>query len=207
MPGDGNGKQDNIIRFPGQAPQGVFVIRVELVLMPYPVWRRLRIAEHATFWDLHVAIQDAMGWSRRRRHLFTVDHPHSGKRLRLGIPEGETFYGRESVLPSWQIRVAELARQDLPPFLYTHHLGEEWQHEVQLEAKQAAPADGPTPACLAGEGICPVEGCGGAEVFAREYRQRRASGVASDAGGGVFRPQDVRFCDPGQVWRELFAEP
>lgn len=203
----GNGeKHDNIIRFPGQVPQSSLVLRVELVLMPYPIWRRLRIAERASFWDLHVAIQDAMGWSRRRRHLFTLDHPISGERVRLGVPEGETYYGRDSVLPSWQIRVADLARRDLPPFLYTHHLGEEWQHEVQFEGQDEPDASDPAPACLAGEGICPVEGCGGAEAFAREYRRRHGDTVGTEPTSAGFRPQDVRFGDPVQLWRELFAD-
>ena len=30
------------------------------------VWRRIQVSETLTFWDLHVAIQDAMGIKRRR---------------------------------------------------------------------------------------------------------------------------------------------
>jgi len=26
------------------------------------VWRRLQVPERYSFWDLHVAIQDSMGW-------------------------------------------------------------------------------------------------------------------------------------------------
>jgi hypothetical protein len=27
------------------------------------IWRRIRVPASYTFWDLHVAIQDAMGWT------------------------------------------------------------------------------------------------------------------------------------------------
>jgi hypothetical protein len=193
--------RDNIIPFPGQEPSGALVLRVELILVPDPVWRRLRVDDRATFWDLHAAIQDAMGWSHRHRHLFTVDHPLTGERLRLGIPEHESFYGRQAVLPSWQVKVADLARTDLPPFLYTHHLGEEWQHEVQLEQREAVGAAGPAPACLDGAGVCPPEGCGGAEAYARHLAGRPVDGPNARA----FSRESVQFCDPRQLWQDIFG--
>jgi len=194
---------DNIIRFPGQTPRGALVLRVELILMPYPIWRRLRIDDRATFWDLHVAIQDAMGWSHRHLHLFTADHPQTGERLRLGVPESNSYHGRQAVLASWDVRVADVARPNHPPFLYTYHLGEEWQHEVSLEAVLGPDDAGSVPACLAGEGTCPPEGCGGPAALAQ---------LLGPAGPGLpgawtadgFRPEDAIFCDPGQLWRELF---
>lgn len=193
-----NGK---IIPFPGQEPCGALILRVDLVLMPRPIWRRLRIGDRASFWDLHAAIQDAMGWSRRHRHLFTVDHPATGERLRLGIPEQEGYYGRDAVYPSWQVRVCDIARRDLPPFLYTYHLGDEWQHEGQLEASEPMAPSGTVPACLGGEGVCPPEGCGGVEGLAR-LLERSTPGLVGDG----FDPAAVRFCDPGQLWREVFED-
>ena len=36
------------------------------------VWRRVQVPESYSFWDLHVAIQDAMGWKDYHLHEFTV---------------------------------------------------------------------------------------------------------------------------------------
>ncbi|OFW13207.1 MAG: hypothetical protein A3H29_03900 [Acidobacteria bacterium RIFCSPLOWO2_02_FULL_67_21] len=33
------------------------------------VWRRIHVPEHYSFWDLHVAIQDAMGWQDCHLHV------------------------------------------------------------------------------------------------------------------------------------------
>ena len=194
-----NQRADNIIPFPGQEPHGALVLRVELVLMPHPVWRRLRIDDRATFWDLHVAIQDAMGWSHRHRHMFIADDPFTGERLRLGIPEPDTFHGRQAVVPSWQLQVSDVVRPQHPPFLYTYHLGEEWQHEISLEALEAPQDRGPVPACLDGAGVCPPEGCGGPVAYSDSLR------AGAEKPNQDFDPDDITFCDAGLLWKDLFA--
>jgi len=194
-----SGRDPDIIPFPGQPRHGTLVLRIELVMMPQPVWRSLRIGDQATFWDLHVAIQDVMGWSHRHRHLFSADHPATGERLRLGIPEQSGFHGRGTVIPSWQVQVRDIARRDHPPFLYTYHLGEQWQHEISLEASESAEAGHAAPACLGGQGACPPEGCGGPESYARLVCQ--GAGPAPS-----FAADEVVFCDPRRLWRDSFGE-
>jgi len=195
-----------IIPFPGsEPPRSALVLRVELVMTPYPIWRRLRIAEQATFWDLHVAIQDAVGWSHRHRHLFTADDPGSGQRLRFGIPEASPFHGGHTVLASWEHEVIAVARPDHPPFLYTYHLGEEWQHEVSLETLEEPEAAGAVPACLAGAGACPLEGCGGPERFGELLRLGDPL-LPPDFAPDSFDPAAVVFGDPDQRWQEFFGD-
>ena len=36
------------------------------------VWRRIQVPEGYSFWDLHVAIQDAMGWLDYHLHEFRL---------------------------------------------------------------------------------------------------------------------------------------
>jgi len=43
------------------------------------VWRRIRIPTHYSFWDLHVAIQDAMGWLDYHLHKFKLNSPATGE--------------------------------------------------------------------------------------------------------------------------------
>lgn len=201
-----SGRGGKIIPFPGQPRPGALVLSIALVFRAYPVWRRLRMPDSASFWDLHAAIQDVMGWGHRHRHLFTLDSPATGERLRLGIPEPEGYYGRDDVLPSWQHQVIVFARTEHPPILYTYHLGEEWQHEVMLEAIEPAPAGGPLPSCLGGEGACPIEDLGGAEAFTRlvegPFSERPKGFDPAD-----FSPDEVVFCDPGLLWRDTFGRP
>ena len=50
----------------GQFDQ-VYQFKITLKSAKPPIWRRIQVPETYTFWDLHVAIQDAMGW--RDYHL------------------------------------------------------------------------------------------------------------------------------------------
>lgn len=51
------------------------------------VWRRIQVPLAYTFWDLHVAIQDAMGWLDYHLHEFRfVD---TDKVATIGIPTDE----------------------------------------------------------------------------------------------------------------------
>jgi len=209
-------KPDNIIPFPGVARPNGLVLRVDLVLSPRPVWRLLQVAETATFWDLHVALQDVMGWQDCHLHLFTADHPLSGERVRLGVPDTSAFYGSREVLPGWEIRIGDVLRPDHPPILYTYDLGDDWQHEIALEAVVPAAEAGRLPRCLAGEGACPPEDCGGVEGYAlllasladprRGGDHPLASVLGRDFAPERFDPANVRFHDPRQRWLEIFGD-
>ena len=52
-----------------------------------PIWRRIEVPETCTFWDLHVAVQDAMGWRDERLHEFRMADPVHGGPVRIGIPD------------------------------------------------------------------------------------------------------------------------
>jgi hypothetical protein len=123
----------NIIKFPGaDGMPGILQLRVELLLMPLPVWRRFLVPGHYSFWDLHVAIQDALGWEDRHLHQFTLDDPDTAERVRLGIPDDSGFYGVSEVLPGWEHRVTRFMKPGALPALYTYDFGDEWQHEILL---------------------------------------------------------------------------
>lgn len=48
----------------------VLRLRVSLRDIEPPIWRLIDVPGSYTFWDLHVAIQDAMGWLDYHLHSF-----------------------------------------------------------------------------------------------------------------------------------------
>ncbi len=50
------------------------------------VWRRIQVPETYSFWDLHVAIQDAMGWLDYHLHEFRLLDPEEQQVVSIGIP-------------------------------------------------------------------------------------------------------------------------
>jgi len=190
-----NTESRKIIHFPGaDGDRTSLVIRVDLLLMPAPVWRRLEMPGACTFWDLHVAIQDAFGWRDCHLHQFNVDEPRTGRRLRLGVPDNSGFHGAEEILADWEYRVADHLRPDLVPSLYTYDFGDEWQHEVGLEHIGQAAEPATLPRCLDGVGFAPPEDCGGPPMVELDHVV-----VA-----GTFAPEAVTFENPRERWHRAF---
>ena len=53
----------------------VYQFKITLDEIKPPIWRRIQVPETYTFWDLHVAIQDAMGWLDYHLHEFEILNP------------------------------------------------------------------------------------------------------------------------------------
>jgi len=158
-----------------------------------PVWRRIQVPETYTFRDLHVAIQDAMGWSGCHLHEFRI----AG--VRIGIPD-EDMVDRE-ILPEKRQRIAE----------YVYDSGDGWEHRIALE--KILPRDESTayPVCISGRRACPPEDCGGASGYEsfleamRDPEHPEHEEALEWAGGEYdpesFDPEKVQFDDPAGRWR------
>jgi hypothetical protein len=180
------------------------------------VWRRIEVPEGYSFWDLHVAIQDAMGWLDYHLHEFMVVHPKTKRLARIGIPDDE-FIDEQPCLASWQVAVSEYVDGYIPPMLYSYDFGDDWRHSVLHEGTWSADDDVTYPRCVAGARRCPPEDCGGTEGFrdflaaVADRRHPEHAGMLRWVGGSfdpaAFDPPSVRFDDPKERWRVAFRDP
>ena len=138
----------------------VLQLRISLVGIVPPIWRRIQIPSTYSFWDLHVAIQDAMGWLDSHLHAFRFPDLREGTLVQIGIPDDEYGSG-QGTLPGWEIHVEDYLHEVSPVAVYEYDFGDGWIHVVQLEARLAARREQSYPVCLAGERKCPPEDCGG----------------------------------------------
>jgi hypothetical protein len=69
----------------GPDPELVHQFLVVLAHTDPVIWRRIQVPGDYSFWDLHVAIQDAMGWLDYHLHEFTVSDPEAGDWCVLGV--------------------------------------------------------------------------------------------------------------------------
>jgi hypothetical protein len=81
----------------------IYQFRVELLEIEPSIWRRIQVPAEYSFWDLHVAIQDSMGWLDYHLHEYRVKRPHGRKVVEIGIPDTET--DRE-VLSGWEVPIS-----------------------------------------------------------------------------------------------------
>jgi hypothetical protein len=174
------------------------------------VWRRIRIPATYSFWDLHVAVQDAMGWLDCHLHQFRVLDPRSGTTVLIGIPDDEVPNDR-SVVAGWREFPLDYTTGDAPPMHYVYDFGDDWHHALLFEGFQQADGRRRKPQCVAGAGACPPEDSGGADSYAMLLAAMADSAHpehkdALAALGGALDPTsfsvaDVRFDDPKKRWR------
>jgi hypothetical protein len=48
----------------------VYQFKITLKGLELLIWRQIQVPDVYSFWDLHVAIQDAMSWLERQRLIF-----------------------------------------------------------------------------------------------------------------------------------------
>lgn len=147
-----------IRRLRGMAEPGDPVLQVRITLRYVddpPVWRQVLIPAAYPLSRVHRVVQAAMGWEDCHMHAFQI-----GKTTYGPDPEGEIGDADET-----KARLADVARVRTR-ISYEYDFGDSWEHELVVEARTVA-EDGQTyPACIAGEGACPPEDCGGVYGFA-----------------------------------------
>ncbi len=136
----------------------VYQFRVTLRETKPPIWRRIQVPETYTFWDLHVAIQDAMGWADYHLHEFEVTDPSDGEKVRIGIPEEEY---RGEVIPGWKRSISNFFSEKNLKAYYIYDFGDSWEHILQLEKILLREKNADYPRCINGKRACPPEDCGG----------------------------------------------
>jgi len=190
-------------------------LRIVLRDIEPPIWRCVAVPEDYTFWDLHVAIQDAMGWRDYHLHEFEVTDPSHGQLVRVGIPDDE-FPNERPTLPGWRIPIAPYLAREGAAAIYRYDFGDGWEHTVTFEgSRMAATRSSRKPLCIGGERTCPPEDVGGVLGFAEfleaiatpahaeHAAMRRWVGRRYDP--WLFAAEKVRFDDPEKRWRRAFG--
>ena len=138
----------------------VYQFKITLMGVKPPVWRRIQVPETYTFWDLHVAIQDAMGWSDYHLHQFDVINPSTGMKVEIGIPDKEFDLCGE-ILPGWKQKISDYFSMENRLADYVYDFGDDWEHKIQLEKILPREKNVNYPVCIKGKRACPPEDCGG----------------------------------------------
>ena len=198
-----------------QTQGAAFQFLIALLGVDPLVWRRIHVPDQYSFWDLHVAIQDAMGWQDYHLHEFALIHPEGGNLGRIGLPDEEDPYDR-GVLPDHELLIAEYFTSLNPHALYTYDFGDGWRHLLAFE-DYIQPEKGLTyPRCVSGQHRCPPEDCGGPGGYGRfleaiqdptdEEHDEYLTWIGGHFDPNDFRPEHVQFDDPVKRWQIAFSE-
>jgi Plasmid pRiA4b ORF-3-like protein len=133
-------------------PRQIYQLKVALLDVTPPVWRRVVVPSAYTLDRVHRVIQYAMGWQDCHLHSFEAGGEQYGE------PDPVGGLGVHDELETRLDAVA--GKGDV--LRYTYDFGDWWEHEITVEDAFAADPDGRYPACLDGARACPPEDVGGA---------------------------------------------
>lgn len=141
-----------------------YQLKVTLLQVKPPVWRRLVLPGQWHLGRVHDAVQIAMGWEDMHLHVF-----RSGER-EIGRPDGDLMGDLEREQTA---RLADIVAGVGDRFDYWYDFGDDWIHRLVVEdvLPHAAAAR-----CTGGRGACPPEDCGGPWRYA-EMRHRVDDGT------------------------------
>ncbi len=138
--------------------KNVYQFKITLKESNPPIWRRIQVPENYSFWDLHVAIQDAMGWYDCHLHEFRFKSPgENGKEVCIGIPFEDDY---EKVQKGWNVKIITIFNL-VDETVYLYDFGDGWKHTVKLEKILPSEPGTKYPVCIDGERACPPEDIGG----------------------------------------------
>ncbi len=129
----------------------VYQVKVTLVGITPEIWRRFVMPGNIKLEQVHGCIQGAFGWKDCHLHEFQV----AGKRYgdpdtTNGDPAIITERGTKSKLKFFGLKVGD-------KFLYVYDFGDDWRHEIEIEAILQPDPQGYYPQCIAGARACPPE--------------------------------------------------
>jgi hypothetical protein len=170
-------------RGPGEPPTDVVRLKIILLEVIPPVWRRVHVPANLTLRRLHSVLQCVMGWTGTEAHQFRV---------------GETLYGKPSDASGslkdsrWMTLGDVVAACGATAFRYGLGPDGRWEHEVLIEDLAEGNPNNQRPVCLAGERACPPPDCGGPDEYVDRVAAKTPFLPAAEAFRGA---RDLKF-DP-----------
>lgn len=130
-------------------------MRATLLEVRPSVTRSLEVPAACNLAEFHDLLQAGFGWTDSHLHQFVV---------------GETRYGMLAMdAPEDELDETAVPLSSLPDhFSYLYDYGDGWEHEIEVLGSGSG-----RPRCLAGDGACPPEDCGGPGGYA-EFREALA---------------------------------
>ena len=196
--------------------KSVFQFKIVLDNTEPPIWRRFQVPGDYTFWDFHVAIQDAMGWFDCHLHDFEIGKAKTRDEKHFGIPgpDGEDL---SEILPGWKYFIKDYFSLDgNPRSKYWYDFGDDWWHTITLEKILPVISDISYPSCVDGERACPPEDCGGVWGYynmlkiLKNPKRKDYKDIIEWLGGKFdpedFNPNEIKFDNPGKRLKELLKQ-
>jgi Plasmid pRiA4b ORF-3-like protein len=134
-------------------------LKIELLDVTPPVWRRLVVPETIKLPKLDRVIQTAMGWTNSHLHEFII----GGVEYAYPDPDGAEELGH---VDETRVVLLDALGLEARCFDYVYDFGDHWHHVAIVEDRHIQTSLTSPICCTGGENACPPEDVGGAHGYA-----------------------------------------
>ena len=139
--------------------------KVHIALIEIPkIWRTIIVPNSYTFSDLHMSIQNSMGWSNTHLYEFKLRNPETNIASSIGVPD-DYSEDKFSFMDSRKTRISEVFSEPTTQAIYIYDFGDYWKHWLKIVDVHDAAEYTRLPICCGGNKICPPEDIGGANEY------------------------------------------
>ena len=180
----------------------VYQIKVSLMNLRPPVWRRILVPSSITLEKFHDVLQVSLGWTNSHLHQFVA----AGRDY--GVPDPD-FDFDDSMLDEHGIPLSQLLKKERDWIRYDYDFGDGWEHRIQIEKVLPFDPNIALPKCINGRRACPPEDVGGTWCY-QEFL--KAIGDPSHPEhaeylewiGGTFDPEGFDLDEVNELLSECF---
>jgi hypothetical protein len=136
----------------------IYQIKITIVGISPPIWRRLQLPADSFLDELHWIIQRVMGRTNTHPHQFIVGGRGGARYAPPALKLGPFS---TSVGNSERTSLGRIADKVGAKLIYEYDFGDSWKHEIRVEKILEMDPGARYPGCLAGKRACPPEDIGG----------------------------------------------
>lgn len=142
-------------------PNSIYQIKVTLKDARPPIWRRFQVPAGFSLHELHLILQEVMGWTNSHLHQFKIGEEYYGE------PHPDFGYDDFEMKDASKVELSRVVQGEKTRFIYEYDFGDSWEHQILIEKILTAEPGILYPVCLTGKRSCPPEDCGG--VWGYDY--------------------------------------
>ncbi|MCL5742562.1 MAG: plasmid pRiA4b ORF-3 family protein [Acidobacteria bacterium] len=140
--------------------KAIFQLKVSLRDIEPSIWRSVQVAEDTKLPRLHRVLQLLFNWENYHLHDFIV-----GRRV-YSVPDPDDAFNERKVIDERHVPLNRIVDRVGDSFEYVYDFGDDWRHDVLLEAILLPSPDVFYPRCIAGARNGPPEDAGGPGGYA-----------------------------------------